>query len=179
MNARTSPSSRRSSSRRKRSSVRARQRVRVDDPLDVLDLEDRVGEGLGRAVVDLLGEPRALGLLGLDDPHLEVARGRRPADLGQQRRVAALEEEPRPLEGPLGELELGQLGLALAEVRGERVDVAAQRPSAGVVGAGLGRVGGTVHRGRRRSGRAGRRSGRGPRRRARRAAPASRPSASA
>ena len=48
--------------------------VGVDDPLDVLDLEDRVREGLGRAVVDLLGEPRPLRLLGLDDPHLRVRR---------------------------------------------------------------------------------------------------------
>jgi hypothetical protein len=31
-------------------------RVGVDDPLDVLDLEDRVAQGLRRAVVDLLGE---------------------------------------------------------------------------------------------------------------------------
>ena len=97
--------------------MRASSGSRVDDPLDVLDLEDRVAERLGRPVVDLLGEPGALGLLGLDDPHLDVARGRRAADLGEQGRVAALEEEPRALERPLGELELGQLGLVLAEVR--------------------------------------------------------------
>ena len=75
MKARTSPSSRRSSSRRKRSSVAGEQRVGLDDPLDVLDLEDRVGQGLRRAVVDLLGEARALGLLGLDDPQLGFLGG--------------------------------------------------------------------------------------------------------
>ena len=31
--------------------------VRVDHPLDVLDLEDRVRQHLGRSVVNLLGEP--------------------------------------------------------------------------------------------------------------------------
>ena len=102
-------------------------------------------ERLRRAVVDLLGEARALGLLGLDDAHLVVARGRRSADLGQQGRVAAFEEEPRPLERPLGELQPGELGLTVADVSGECLDVAAQRASSGIVGAGLGRVGRPVH----------------------------------
>ena len=52
--------------------------VLVEDALDVLDLEDGVDERLGRPVVDLLGEPRALGLLGLDDAHLDVGRAGSP-----------------------------------------------------------------------------------------------------
>ena len=42
--------------------------------------------------------------------------GRRAAGLVDQGRVATLEEEPRSLERPLGELQLGQLGLVLAEL---------------------------------------------------------------
>jgi hypothetical protein len=42
-------------------------RIRFDDPLEVLDLEDRVRQGLGRAVVDLPSEARPLCLLRLDD----------------------------------------------------------------------------------------------------------------
>ena len=98
--------------------------------------------------MDLLRQPRSLGLLRLDDPHLDVARGRRAADVGQQRRVAALEEQPRPLERALGELQLGQLGLVVAQIGGEGLDVAAEGPPAGVVGAGLGRVGRAIDRGR-------------------------------
>ena len=70
------------------------------------------------------------------------------ADLCQQGRVATFEEEPGALERPLGEFQLGQLGLALADVRGEPFDIATQGPPSGVIGTGLGRVGGTVHRGR-------------------------------
>src|SRR5439155_4835394 len=35
----------------------SRAEVRVEDALDVFDLEDRVREGLGRSVVDLLRQP--------------------------------------------------------------------------------------------------------------------------
>ena len=53
-------------------------RVALEHAVDELDLEDRVRQRLGRPVVDLLGEPGALGLLGLDDPHPELGRdGRR------------------------------------------------------------------------------------------------------
>ena len=83
MNVRTSPSSRRSSSRRKRSSVRARSGSDSMTRSMYSTWKIALRERLGRAVVDLLGEPRALGLLGLDDPHLDVARGRRAADLGR------------------------------------------------------------------------------------------------
>ena len=62
------------------------------------------------------------------------------ADVGDQGGVAALEEEPGALEGPLGQLELGQLGLVVAEVRRQVIDVAAQGAPLGVVGAGLGRI---------------------------------------
>ena len=55
---------------------RAMSRVGVEDAVDELHLEDRVRERLGGSVVDLLGEPDALALLGLDDPHLELGRER-------------------------------------------------------------------------------------------------------
>ncbi len=108
-----------------------------------------LAERLGRSVVDLLGEAGALRLLGLDDAHLDVALGRRRTDLGDEGGVAALEEQPGPLEGPFRELQLGQLGLPLADVDREGLDVAAERPSPEVVGACLGGVRGAVHRGRR------------------------------
>ena len=41
--------------------------IGLDDPLDVLHLEDRIRQRLGGAVVDFLGEPRPLGLLRLDN----------------------------------------------------------------------------------------------------------------
>ena len=55
----------------------------VDHPIEVLDLEDGVGQDLGRAVVDLLGEPLALPLLGLDDPQRDG--GGRQLGLGERR----------------------------------------------------------------------------------------------
>ena len=70
----------------------------------------------------------------------------RTADLREQGGVAALEEEPRSLERALGELQLGELGLTVADIDGEQLDVAAEGPSAGIIGAGLGRVGSPVHR---------------------------------
>ena len=73
------------------------------------DLEDRVRQRLGRPVVDLLGEPRALGLLRLDDPHREVAVGIGRVARCDERGIAALQEQPGPRQGSLGELELGQL----------------------------------------------------------------------
>jgi hypothetical protein len=39
----------------------------VDHSVDVLDLENGIGQDLGRSVVDLLRQPLALGLLGLND----------------------------------------------------------------------------------------------------------------
>ena len=95
-------------------------RVVIDDPLDVLDLEDRVRERLGRPVVDLLGEPRPLRLLGLDDPHLDVVRrspGRRPSLTS----VASPRSRKSHVRSRLrsGELELGQLGLVAAELAGQ------------------------------------------------------------
>ena len=174
MNARTSPSSRRSSSRRKRQLGAGEQRVGLDDPLDVLDLEDRVAERLGRAVVDLLGEPRALGLLGLDDAHLEVARGRR-ARRPRSSRVASPRSRKSHVRSRVrsASSSLAELGLAVAEVDRSGSSTSPRRAApAGVVGAGLGGVGGAVDR-------RGRWSCRGAvdrraiaRRRARRAAPA-------
>ena len=111
------------------------------DPLDVLDLEDGVGERLGGAVVDLLGEPRSLGLLRLHDPHLDIVW---TADLGDERGVAALEEQPGALERALGELQLVELGLVVAKVSGQVLDVAAEGATPGIVRSGLGRVGGAI-----------------------------------
>ncbi len=116
--------------------------------LDVLDLEDRVAERLGRAVVDLLGQPR---------------RARPPAPRrsasGRRRRSSVRPTSVSSVASPrsrnshvrssvaLGELELGQLGLVVAEVGGQRLDVPAQRPPARVVGAGLRSIGGPIDRG--------------------------------
>ena len=61
-----------------------------------------------------------------------------PVRLADQGRVAALEEEPGPLERLPGQLELGQLGLVRARSTVQVVDVAAQRPPPRVVRTGLG-----------------------------------------
>ena len=114
--------------------------VAVDDALDVLDLEDRVREDLGRPVVDLLGEPRSLRLLGLDDPHREL--GREGGVAAHEAVVAALEEEPRALEVAQRDLDLRQLGLLRAQVVAELDHVRAERPGPVVLGAGLRGVGG-------------------------------------
>src|SRR4051794_3723666 len=66
--------------------------------------------------MDLLREAAALGLLGLDDPHLELRRQRRQLVVGDERGVATLEEQPRALEVSDRELQAGQLGLVDAEL---------------------------------------------------------------
>ena len=129
-------------------------RIAVEDALDVLDLEDRVRQGLGRPVVDLLGETRSLGLLGLDDPHLDVVRTVR-----RRRRSGTRLESPRSrnsqaaLEAAMGELEPGELRLVAADVasRGARrpsgasasraSSAPASAASTALVGSGLGPVG--------------------------------------
>ena len=80
MKPRTSPSSRRSRAPSRRSSWAATAGILGDHPADVVDLEDRVREGLGRPIVDLADEPQPLRLLGLDDPHVQLGRAddRRP-----------------------------------------------------------------------------------------------------
>ena len=89
--------------------------------------------------MDLLGQARPFAFLGLDDAHLEVRRQAGPGHLGQQTRVAALEEEPGVLHAPDRKLELGQLLLVPAEIAGQALDVAAEGLLAGIFGACLGR----------------------------------------
>ena len=84
MSERTSSSPPRSMSRRKASSACAARSSGLEHPVEVLDLEDRVGEDLRRAVVDVLGHALSLALLGLDDAQSHRRRAsRRPS--GQAR----------------------------------------------------------------------------------------------
>ena len=138
MKSRTLPSSRRSSSRRVARLGRGHGRIRLGDALDELRLEDGVRQRLGRTIVDLLGEARPLGLLGFHDAHRHVGVGHPVGRLGDERAVTALEEEPHARQGPFGDLELVERRVLGAELRAERLDVAAQRAPAGIVGAGLG-----------------------------------------
>jgi hypothetical protein len=90
--------------------------------------------------VDLLGEPRSLRLLGLDDPHLDVRRQAVAGALAvaDEARIAALKEEPGRLEVAQRDLELRELRLLLAELAAERVDLRPERPDAGVLRTDLG-----------------------------------------
>ena len=54
----------------------------IDDPVEILDLEDGVRQDLGRTVVDLLGKVLSLALLGLDDAQRQ--RGLRKIDIGAE-----------------------------------------------------------------------------------------------
>jgi len=112
--------------------------VLVEHALDVLDLEDGVGQRLCRSVVHLLGEADPLGLLGLHDAHPQVGRELRVGGVGEQARIAALQEEPRALEVLLGQLELAQLLLVEAELAREPLDLGAAGAPQRILGAGLG-----------------------------------------
>ena len=68
MKVRTSSSPLRSMSRRNATSAWADGSMWLEDAVEVLDLEDGVGQDLGRPVVDVLGHALSLALLGLDDP---------------------------------------------------------------------------------------------------------------
>ena len=81
--------------------------VLVEDPLDVLHLEDCVAQRLSGSVVDLLGQTGAFGLLGLNDAHLHVRRQPRVGDFGDQAGVAALQEQPGVFHAPNRQFELG------------------------------------------------------------------------
>ena len=68
-------------------------RIARDELTDDVGQQDRVGERLRRAVVDLLGQPCPLGLLRLQDAHLDLrvggglgARRRRPASVPRSRK---------------------------------------------------------------------------------------------
>ena len=111
--------------------------VAVEDALDVFDLEDRIGQGLGGSIVDLLGQARPFGFLGLDDPHLDVGRCHGPVGAGDERRVAALEEQPGVLKGPMRELEPRELGLVASDIGLQTLDIRAERARACIVGPGL------------------------------------------
>ena len=108
--------------------------VVVEDLLDVLHAEDRVGQRLRRPVVDLLGEARPLGLARLHDPHLEVVGELRRRRVGEERGVPALEEEPGALQAAHGQLQARQLGLALAQLGRLERDPAAQLRRSALLG---------------------------------------------
>jgi hypothetical protein len=118
--------------------------VLVEDPLDVLDLKDGVGQSLSRTVVDLLSQARALGLLGLDDAHLQIGGQAGSGDLGEQAGVATLQEEPGVLHAPNRKLELRKLLLVATQIRRQAFDVRPESLLAGIFGAclrGGGRIG--------------------------------------
>ena len=90
--------------------------------------------------MDFLGEARALSLLGLDDPHLDLRGEAVVAAARDEAAVAAPHEEPRRLEIAQGDLELGQIGLMAAELAPQSADVRAECPNPGVLGTRLGRL---------------------------------------
>ena len=67
MNSRMLASSRRSMPRSCLRPAIARRRVALDQALDVVDLEDRVRQHLGRTIVDLASDARPLGVERLQD----------------------------------------------------------------------------------------------------------------
>ena len=79
-------------------------RGRADD----VDLEDGVGQRLGRPVVDLLGQARALGLLCLQDP--QALRGVHRRAAGRAHR-ALLQEAAVGVEAAQRRLQAGHGGL--------------------------------------------------------------------
>ena len=74
MNSRTLASSRRKSARSCRSPTIAAPRVALEQSFDVVDLEDRVREGLRGAVVDLAPDPGPLGVERFEDQGRPVHR---------------------------------------------------------------------------------------------------------
>jgi hypothetical protein len=94
--------------------------------------------------VDLLGQAAPLGLLGLDDPHPQIRRELGVGRVGQQARVAALDEQPGALEVLLRKLELAQVLLVEPELGREALDLGAGRSHPHILGTGLGRAAGSV-----------------------------------
>ena len=94
--------------------------VLADHPLDVLHLEDRVRQDWA-GLMDLLGQPGSLRLLGLDDPHPEL--GGQVLAAVQAAWVATLQERPGALEVAKRDLQLGELRLVAAELMAEVRDV--------------------------------------------------------
>ena len=103
-------------------------RVPAEHPLHDLHVEDGVGEGLGRPVVDLSGQPRPLRLLGLEDPHLDVGRAHAPRRVADERGVVAAQEEPGALEALERQVQAGQRRLLRPDARASDCLIAAQRP---------------------------------------------------
>ena len=95
--------------------------------------------------MDLLGEPRALRFLGLDDPHLDLGR-KAVAAARDEAAVAALQEEPGRLQIAESDLELGEVRLVGAELPSQRPDIGAECPDPGILGTGLGGLGSTCVR---------------------------------
>ena len=168
MKVRTSPSSRRRSSRRKRSSLCATRSVLVEHPLDVLDLEDGVGERLGRARRGLPGpganaRPPGPGRCASACPSASPASATSASRLASPRSrksqaFSMLRTESSSLESSCW---------CSPRSAGQPLDLGAQRPLAGVLGAGLGR-GGRDRRPRPREAGRGRRLRRWSRRRCQR-----------
>ena len=116
-------------SRRNASSACSDRVVGLEDPIEVLDLEDRVGQDLGRSVVDVLGHPLPLALLGLDDAQAHGGRrvvGHRAGLV--DRLVGRLEVAPQQVELPgddvqplQPDLECGKLSAALLVLGAKRI----------------------------------------------------------
>ncbi len=91
--------------------------------VQVLDLEDGVGEDLGRPVVDVLGHALTLALLGLDDPQAHVG-GRVVAD------------RARLVAGIIGRVEVAPQDVQLAGHHVQALEAPLERgqvPAAGLV----------------------------------------------
>ena len=101
----------------------------LEDPVQVLDLEDRVGQDLSRTVVNVLRHALALAFLRLDDAQAQGGRGvvghrsglvdglvGRPQVAPQQIELA--DDEVEPLQPGL---EPGQLAAALLVLGAERI----------------------------------------------------------
>ncbi len=87
-----------------------RRRVAILEPLDVLDLEDRVGQRLCRPIMNLLRQPLPFCLLRLDHADLDV-RGQLGVASRHERVVTVVEEMLRSLKVGGGQLQFRQVGL--------------------------------------------------------------------
>ena len=99
------------------------------DPVEVLDLEDGIGQDLGRAVMDLLGQPLSFLLLGVDDPQRGGRRrvvGRVEGRLGC-RRGRGLEVSDQQVELACRDLQALGAVLELGQLADERLVFGVQR----------------------------------------------------
>ena len=87
--------------------------------------------------MDLLRQARALGLLRLDDAHLNVLGCRGGARVRDEAAVAALEEQPRVLEAALGEVQPRELRPVEFDLGGQQFHLSPKTTKAAVVLAAL------------------------------------------